>query len=459
MFALPPLLLSLLSVLSFTSAQASNNNGSSAVFVYEGDDHTTFEFALNADRSTGDLYFHLSSPAGNAWVGVGIGSNMIGALMFIAYPSSNGEDVTISARVADGHSEPTYQKDIKVEQLGTNAVTGSRETQNIVANGVCRDCKFWGIGGINFDISAQPFIFAVGDVFPTINSDSGSADLSRHLFYGHFTIDMTAATSESGGAVPSGPYVRKDASQATGTKVDDDHPPSRSHGAVMSLVFIVLLPLSSLLLRVWNKVKAHAAVNMIALVFFILAMAGGIVISRQYNRSKNYNSAHQVIGILLLVAFLSQLVLGVLNHRVFKREQKKTIMGKIHSYLGPLIIVFGLANGILGFTFADASFLAIPYFGLILVVAFIYSCIRGGCNFFRKRRADRKNGAGGSYHQPHFGANHGTPQYYPPSGSAANSYDNAPPPYSQPDVPLATYRSSDNVPREDSPAVQPRTMF
>ncbi|KAK3691966.1 hypothetical protein LTR37_018326 [Vermiconidia calcicola] len=217
MFALT-LLLSLLSVLSFTSAQASSNNGSSAVFVYEGDDHTTFEFAPNADRSTGDLCFHLSSPAGNAWVGVGIGENMADALMFIAYPSSNGEDVTISARIAEGNSEPTYQKDIKIEQLGTNAVTGSRETQNIVANGVCRDCKNWWLGSINFDHPAQPFIFAVGDVFPTINSDSGSADLSRHFFYGHFTMDMTAATSVSGGAVPSGPYVRKDASQAFGRR-------------------------------------------------------------------------------------------------------------------------------------------------------------------------------------------------------------------------------------------------
>ncbi|KAK3691965.1 hypothetical protein LTR37_018325 [Vermiconidia calcicola] len=196
---------------------------------------------------------------------------------------------------------------------------------------------------------------------------------------------------------------------------------------------------------------------MIALVFFILAMAGGIVISRQYNRSKNFNSAHQVIGILLLVAFLSQLVLGLLNHRVFKREQRRTIMGKIHSYLGPAIVVFGLANGILGFTFANASFLAIPYFGLILVVAFIYTLIRGGCNFFRKRRADKKNGSG-PYHQPQFGTNHGTSQYYPPPGGAAGSYYSEPPPYSQPDVPLATYRSSENVPREHSPAVQPRTM-
>ena len=344
-------LLTLFSILSFTSAQKSSNNDSSAVFVYEGDLNTQLVFALNADKSTGDLYFHLESPAGNSWVGVGIGEEMKGSLMLIAYP--NGDNgVTISPRVADGHSEPVAQGDITISKLGTNAITGSGRNKKIVVDGVCRKCTSWKYGGsIDLSSKAQPFIFAVGPSFPATQSGNTDASLSRHEFYGDFTMDMTAATSSSGGSVPLGPYVTKDASQATDTKLDRD-PAPHIHGLVMSIVFILLLPLSSLLLRVWHKVKGHMWVNIVATVLFFMAFAGGIVISQQYNKSKHFNSAHQVIGILILLAFIAQLTLGILHHRIYKREQRKTIMSKIHLGLGPAIIFFGLINGGIGFSFA-----------------------------------------------------------------------------------------------------------
>ena len=167
-------------------------------------------------------------------------------------------------------------------------------------------------------------------------------------------MDMTVATSPSGGSVPLGPYLQKDASQSYGRKFDN-YPGPHIHGLVMGIVFILLLPLSSLLLRVWNKVKGHMIVNYLALVLFCLAFGGGVVISRMYNKSKHFNSAHQIIGIFLLIAILSQLGLGMAHHVIFKREQRKTIMGKIHMILGPAIIFFGLVNGGIGFSFAGMS--------------------------------------------------------------------------------------------------------
>jgi hypothetical protein len=52
--------------------------------------------------------------------------------------------------------------------------------------------------------------------------------------------------------------------------------------------------------------------------------------------------------------------LGVTHHRIYKKEQRKTLMGKIHRYLGPAIIFFGLVNGGIGFSFAG-SLPLIPY--------------------------------------------------------------------------------------------------
>ena len=352
--------LSLLTIVSLAAAQSSSNNAS-AVFVYGGYEGTQLVFALNADKSTGDLYFHLESPAGNAWVGVGIGSQMKGALMFIAYPGNDGKTVTISPRIADGHSEPSCIRDISTgPQIGpglegANTIAGSGRNKKIVADAVCRACAKGKYGQV-LDLSnkTQPFIFAVGPVFPAIHSDSLSAGLTRHEFYGHFTMDMTAATSPRGGSVPVGPYTNKDASQAEGTEIDH-YPGPRMHGLFMGLVFILLLPLSSLLLRVWNKVKGHMIVNYIAIVLFCLAFAGGCVISQLYNKSKHFASAHQIIGIFILLALFAQLALGVVHHRIFVREQRKTIMGKIHMGLGPAIIVFGIINGALGFSFAGMS--------------------------------------------------------------------------------------------------------
>lgn len=344
------ILLFLVSILGLGVSQ-SNNNNASAVFVYKGFQNTQFVFALTADRSSGDLYFHMESPVGQAWIGVGIGDEMKNSLMFIAYPDGNGESVTISPRIADGHSEPSYQSDITIQKQGSNTASGSRTNLKLMADGVCKSCLKWNGGSIDLTNSKQPFIFAVGPTYPPIESDSLSAGISRHEFYGQFTMDMTAATVSSGGSVPQGPYVQENASGATDTEYDHD-PASRIHGLVMCVVFVLLLPLGSLLLRVWNKVKGHIIVQCIALVLFCMAFAGGCVVSQQYNKSKNFNSAHQAIGIILLLALFSQLTLGILHHRIYKREQRKTTMGKIHRYLGPAIILFGLINGAVGFAFA-----------------------------------------------------------------------------------------------------------
>jgi hypothetical protein len=278
------------------------------------------------------------------------------AFMIIAYPANDGNLVTLSPRIGSGHTEPAYTTEIDVPRYdvssNANTAEGSdRGFSNIVAEGRCVKCLSWNGGSLDLTKTDQPFIFALGPPFPTVDSTDLSAGLNEHQFYGHFTMDMTAATSQSDANVPTGPYVRKDASQATDTN-SDNNPASRIHGAVMGLVFVILLPLGAVLLRVWNKLKGHIIVQTIGLVLFCMAFAGGCVVSGLYIRSKNFNSAHQIIGILLLIAMLSQWPLGFLHHRIYKKEQRKTIMGKIHRYLGPVIIFFGVLNGGLGFQLA-----------------------------------------------------------------------------------------------------------
>lgn len=166
-------------------------------------------------------------------------------------------------------------------------------------------------------------------------------------------MDMKASTSKSSASVPLGPYSMS--SSTTLGDVSEDHDPgSRIHGVVMCVVFVIIFPVGALLLRVWN-VRAHLIIQLIGWVLFCMAFAGGIVASKKYNKSRNFASGHQVLGILLFIALLSQWVLGWMNHRTFQKMGHGTIMGKIHLYLGPVVIFLGWINGAIGFRFASKT--------------------------------------------------------------------------------------------------------
>lgn len=460
----------LLALLSLVAAQASN----SSVFVFDGEDGTSIVFACQADKATGDLYFHISAPAGNQWVGIGTGYKMADSLMLIAYADGSDNGITLSGRYSTGNTEPEYRSDIDVQAQGVNTIATNGWTKNIIANGVCKGCVSWqGKTIVDLGSSAQAFIFAVGPAFPPLSSSSKSAGLTEHSFVGRFTMDMTAATVQSGGSVPAGPFdTRLNSDAATNTKSTND-PAPHIHGLVMSVVFVLLLPFGSLILRVWNTVKYHAVVQIIALVLFCMAAAGGVVVSTKYNRSKNFTSAHQIIGFFLLIAFLSQAVLGILHHRIYKREGRKTIKGWIHLYMGPAIILFGLINGILGFALAGRSthpsssiqrkantplenvFIAIPYCIIILFVGIVYTCIR----VFSARRKKRNQASKGQqglegYQYPQFAQN--PPPNYSEFDAQSGHSQGA---YRMQDVPLDTYHSGHSAPHVGMPAQEPRQML
>jgi hypothetical protein len=64
-------------------------NVTSATYTYT-QDQANITFSLTAARDTGDLYMRFTAPEGYDWISVGIGASMKNALMFVAYPSSNG---------------------------------------------------------------------------------------------------------------------------------------------------------------------------------------------------------------------------------------------------------------------------------------------------------------------------------------------------------------------------------
>jgi hypothetical protein len=281
------------SLLAVIAQTAASNSSTAATFVFNSPStDQTFVFALNAVQSTGDLFFHLEAPAGQAWAAVGMGSEMKDALIFAAYASENGTGVTISPRIATRHSEPSYAKDIKLEQLWP---TGSNNSNTIGSDGrlradaVCRNCTSWLSGQNQLDLksTSAPFIFAIGPD-KTMRSSSLTASMRRHDYYGHFTMNMTAATSLDEGSIPipngqNGTYKLERASETKNMSSDHSSAPA-AHALIMIAAFVFLFPLGSLLLRVLHKALWHGAVQVLALLMILIGFGLGIYVSTQYNK-------------------------------------------------------------------------------------------------------------------------------------------------------------------------------
>jgi hypothetical protein len=88
-----------------------------------------------SSSSTGPLYFSLTAPTSYEWVGLGIGTDMSGATIFVMYADGTG-NVTLSARDGGaGHVEPQWDSAL---QKGITLLEGSGIVGgNMVANVRC----------------------------------------------------------------------------------------------------------------------------------------------------------------------------------------------------------------------------------------------------------------------------------------------------------------------------------
>ncbi|EMC99846.1 hypothetical protein BAUCODRAFT_30260 [Baudoinia panamericana UAMH 10762] len=494
------ILLPLIALLNLTIA--ANSTIPSSIYTYTSSvDGQSFTFAINIDQSKKDVYFHLSAPAGNSWVGVGFGNQMKGALMLVAYASENGTGVTVSPRTASAHSEPSYYSDASCKLLWDSDLLDGNTVQSygyggdfgsIIVNAVCSNITQWPAGALS--TTSQDFIFAVGPGSTggmNLHSDSLTADLRRHDAYGGFTMDLSKAVSKDSSTAgvprPNGgndTYTTSNASD--GFLSGDNDPAPAIHGFIMCFSFVIIFPLGSLIVRALRRVIMHAVIQGIGLFLVICATAGGIIISAEYNRSKNFATAHQIFGILCFLGLIFQLGLGIVNHRIYKKTQQPTTFGKIHRYLGPAIIFLGIINAPLGFVLAQNPRLCLPYLVILLMVAILWLLVRFSAQICcrgrnKRRQQQQQQQAEGVPMGPVGGMPPGPegyqyPQYGPGGGPAGGTsglspYSQAPPAYGrQPyerqasygpgeseGVPLRPYESQASGIQNQQP-VHPRPM-
>lgn len=142
-----------------------------------------------ADSGSGDIFIQIKAPTSYQWVGLGQGSSMSGANMFIMYQSADGSNVTVSPRTASGHSEPSVSSSAQITLLEGSGVEGNTMTANIR----CASCSSWSGGSMDFSSSSASWIHATASGSP-IKSDSVDEDISQHgQDYGSFNWDFSNA--------------------------------------------------------------------------------------------------------------------------------------------------------------------------------------------------------------------------------------------------------------------------
>lgn len=270
--------------------QGNNNTAvASSIFVSGNND---IAFALNVpNNSATDLYFSILLPSQRAWGAIGLGSNqMAGALMLVVYSAKDGQNVTVSPRLATGHTEPSFTPDINIQTLpGTGLFNGSA----YLFNGKCTNCRSWssGSGGKNRTIDVkskeQSFLYAAGPASRNvIKSDDKNAGLKMHSSYGTFTMDMLRATGPAGVPVISQDGKnpgRVGTEQRLQVKGKSDRA-ATAHAIIMIFVFVGLFPFGTLVLRLGNWVRWHAINQGFGGLLVIIGFGLGAHISKLYNR-------------------------------------------------------------------------------------------------------------------------------------------------------------------------------
>ncbi|KAF2258957.1 CBD9-like protein [Lojkania enalia] len=359
---------------AYSNPRRETENSTIAAFVYATDSGNV-TFAVTTVKDVGDLYFHLEGPADYSWISVGTGEEMDGSLMWIIYRSRDGNGVTLSTRTVDGHVEPSYNDKVDCQVNSGNGIINGIVQINgqdtYAVNGHCKninndsysrrrdnDNADKDSGNINFASSDQNFIFALGPTGKDINSDSKSATIRRHTLYGEFKMDLSRVTVQTSASVDQEELSDVGSWQNSNAQLDDgvtnDHDWSGPvHAALMCGAFVLLFPIGVVFLRVLERVRWHAWMQGFGLVIAVIGVGVGIYLGREYNHSKNVNSAHQILGLIIVIVAIGQFILGLSHHSLFKRRQRPTSLGRAHLYIGPFILIVGAVNGFLGFDFAD----------------------------------------------------------------------------------------------------------
>lgn len=167
-----------------------------------------------------------------------------------------------------------------------------------------------------------------------------------------------------------------------------------AHGIIMSICFVVLLPLFAITLYLVPSSKTvsriHGPLQLISLALVIIGLGLGVYVFD--NLTAAVDPVHHVVGYVVVgYLVLVQPALGILQHGYFKRHGESSGYGVTHRWLGRGFLALGIVDGALGLQVAQAKTGYVMLYGVVTaVVAVFYIAVVLVKVFIRRRRTEEE---------------------------------------------------------------------
>jgi hypothetical protein len=251
------------------------------------------------NAGSGDIYLQISGPSSYQWIAMGIGQGMTGATIFVMYADGTG-NVTISPRTGVGHVMPLFNSDAQVTLLA-----GSGDSDGVMTANV----KYSAASGLlSLSSTTAGFIGSYKSGSP-LNSKDQAAIITQHDNTAVYTLNLaeaqladdsnpfvsTGSTNPGQTSAASGSSPSSTGSSNSGTAVTYVDPITTyemAHGPIMAATMIILLPLGSIMMRVFGSVWLHAAIQLFSLAAMVAGFGLGIHLAQISGLVSYFHHAH-----------------------------------------------------------------------------------------------------------------------------------------------------------------------
>ncbi|KAF9483777.1 hypothetical protein BDN70DRAFT_928938 [Pholiota conissans] len=285
------------------------------------------------------------------WVAVGFGQRMINTHMVILWKNADGT-TTLSQRYADGYSMP--QPELHPPRIAS-IVEPNKSFEHASGSSTV---AFQIPANQSLLASTSPIEELIFAYSPTRPDKDPNSIINRHAHVGYFKFDLAkefkpATLSSSPVAAPKPNTVVYQGSHMSYKRIEKL---IILHGFLVSLGFLVILPIGSLIGR-WGRnftpkwFRAHWMANMAfaAPVITLGVLLGPAIVYSKETFRIHLANAHEVYGILLLFVYYVQVLLGRYIHN---RRIALSKLGPVTNNHPPLnILHICLGVSIIGLSF------------------------------------------------------------------------------------------------------------
>ncbi|KIV87088.1 hypothetical protein PV11_02658 [Exophiala sideris] len=144
-----------------------------------------------------------------------------------------------------------------------------------------------------------------------------------------------------------------------------------AHAVLASLVWVIFIPSLAILLRldIQNPVvlRIHAVGQVLSYIIFVVAAGMGIWLAQKSSAYGIWDNPHPRLGLAILTIAFFQPIFGFVHHRIYKKRALekaagkatkapgRTAIGRIHLWVGRMLIFLAIINGGLGIRLASSS--------------------------------------------------------------------------------------------------------